>query len=582
MALPQALVEFEGLVAFESFAFTMGHGISPGQGEISILPQDPTIPPIVDIRLTFGEEEIVLNDCLIDSASYQYDQSGQIIALRFMDRRWQWQRFGKLSGRYNLRQKDFKIVKDKEKQKAAVGDAIADCERTPQELAELCLEAMGETDFDVSDLPNDARPTVDWDGVNPAEALADLCESLACRVVLQLDDTVAIRRAGIGAEVPNGFVEALSESLNPPEKPSKLIILCAKNRYQDDLPLEAVGMDLDGEWKLVDDLSYKPPNGWTASDIHNMIGLTDATADGRAKIAAKKTVGRCYRIKTPLEIEGYEEKIIRLRQILPIEDEMVEQAEIMGTKKNKLAFVYGVFDGGLVTQANTEDKIPAGVAGNVVPFTYSVDTEHGIVKFDDVVIKQSAPGGAANAIAFAELKLRTAVSIRDPETGAWIRHERSRKLSTDSDTMPRYVKHDEIILTTARITKETNTNDSDGVKKTETKTVTNKSDVNKECDYYLDALEKEYRTDRPVSVLYIGLMGITLDGALQSVTWTIDGSVGGSTRLTRNDDIGSRTTLPYNIVRANQKAAAAAEKVKELENWKNLDLAIADLRARQR
>ena len=60
-------------------------------------------------------------------------------------------------------------------------------EKKPQALATLCLQAMGEDDYDVSALPNDARPEIDWSYQNPAEALQQLCDKLGCRVTYVVD-----------------------------------------------------------------------------------------------------------------------------------------------------------------------------------------------------------------------------------------------------------------------------------------------------------------------------------------------------------------------------------------------------------
>ena len=73
-----------------------------------------------------------------------------------------------------------------------------------------------ESAADVSELPNQARPRVDWVSANPARALATLCDALGCRVVLDLDDAVSIRRVGVGAELPDlGIQRTESFGIDP-------------------------------------------------------------------------------------------------------------------------------------------------------------------------------------------------------------------------------------------------------------------------------------------------------------------------------------------------------------------------------
>ena len=95
-------------------------------------------------------------------------------------------------------------------------------EQAPQALATLCLQAMGEQNYDVSALLNDARPEVDWSWTNPAEALQALCEGLGCRVVYWLaDDRVQIVTIGQGQPLPdNGLQTFISQGVDPPNTPS--------------------------------------------------------------------------------------------------------------------------------------------------------------------------------------------------------------------------------------------------------------------------------------------------------------------------------------------------------------------------
>lgn len=554
---PQALAFFDKVERIESLTATLAHGITPSQIQLRITPQRRTIAVNANLKITYGNNKILLQDCQCDVANLQYDQSGQVFALTILDRRWKW-RHGQISGQYNLRWEDGKIIKDKEKNKAAAGNAVADCERTPKQLAKLCLEAMGEKNYDIDDMPNDARPLCQWDVANPAHALQELCDQLGCRIVLQLNNRVAIRRAGVGRQLPGGAIETLSSSIDPPDKPSSIVIVCGPTRYQDDFELEAVGLDTDGSIKAIDDLSYAPTTSgtygkWSAADAKTFHCVSDVTA----RKLALKSVFRWYRIKTPTRVKGFDDPIERIRQLFPLGDELVQQAKIMGTEHNRKAFVYGFWSrkGIKGTTSGTQKgtlAIDVDMSDpSIVPLDFSVDSRDGVIKFDRPMYDQptagtpSAPGGklAPCGTKNRPFKLRVAVTVREPETGAFNRYERKRKMSgTNTVTQPRYVRHDEIVL-----------NYLDGKEN-------NKKDVDKECDYYLDALEKEYDITQPESATYAEIIECNPDGAIQSVTWTIN-QQGGSTSVSRNDDDGSPVTLPYKIRRANEKNKKAAAAV---------------------
>ena len=95
-----------------------------------------------------------------------------------------------------------------------------------QDLARLCLDAMGEQGYDVSQMPGGPQPAVHWDYAVPAQALADLVGELGCRVVLRLDGTVSILPDGDGQDLPStADLQADSLSIGPPERPDSLVIV---------------------------------------------------------------------------------------------------------------------------------------------------------------------------------------------------------------------------------------------------------------------------------------------------------------------------------------------------------------------
>ena len=144
MGDPYGLVTWPGMVAFESASITLIHGITPSVAQIAMQPQDGNVD--IDGTMTFeydGMTKTFIN-CHADYGSFRWDESGAVWEIAIFDRRWWW-RFGWVAGEYNIVMPDAKLKMDTEK--------------APQDLAKLCLKAMGEDDWDVGDLPNDSRPT---------------------------------------------------------------------------------------------------------------------------------------------------------------------------------------------------------------------------------------------------------------------------------------------------------------------------------------------------------------------------------------------------------------------------------------
>ena len=261
------------------------------------------------------------------------------------------------------------------------GGLVVDTERTPQELAALYLDAMGESGYDVSALPNDSRPAVEHDFDNPAEALADLCDSLGCRVVLRLDNTVAIVQVGVGADLPASLLLEDSATPNPPEMPDNIAVVCGPSVYQVDFPLEAVGLDVatlaGGESnetiQPIDELSYTPVGGWSVADLPYLLNV--GTAAGEADVTglrslATKSVFRYYRIMMPVNVPGYDDAadglVTKLEQILPL----IEEQAATGLENHNLvplaATVFGVWypapgrTGQFGRRADRTGRLPAG------------------------------------------------------------------------------------------------------------------------------------------------------------------------------------------------------------------------------
>lgn len=512
----QGLCFFPGVLAVKSANYRLQHGITPGVCQMVIVPQLDFTAAGGDLEFAFGTLRLVFPDCKVDRFSMQRNDSGEVWTFQILDRRWRWAFagiHGPLSGNYNLRGED--------------GLLEPAFEKTPQQLAALCLDALGERGYDVSQLPNDARPEVDWDREYPAQALQALVEPLGCRIVLRLDNRVQICRTGVGAALPlDEDVVENSLTIDPPERPDALLFIAGPSYYQAEFVLEPVGKDMDGVIKYIGDLSYKPAGGWHRASAPY---FADVVPD-RARRLAMETVYRWYRIDVtqnpdgtgPFELPGYGE-IVYMDQLLPLDDLLNESVEDVDGNHSWLnASVFGTFWDEGTASSDTPER-------TVYSRDFEIDGEEGIVKFDRPVLRIFDLVGAKVDYP-ATLYLRCTCTVRDSETWALDRYEQERKQpGARWGTGAELVKSDDVYL---RVVPEYDERTYKVKKITD-----NKADLRKEADYRLTAAELKYQTPLPQEIVYRGLKAISPDGAIQSVTFSVsDEAPGAQTRAARNDE----------------------------------------------
>mgnify|MGYP001605672091 CR=1 FL=1 len=577
---PQGRATFPGINQIVSASMSFVHGISPSVATLVIAPI-ASFPAIGgELRFTYDNVTVKFPDCKVDQHSFRRNGEGLIWQLSVWDRRWKW-RWGQISGHYNLHNADGTIKKGTDKK--------------PQELAKLCLDAIKEQDYDVSALPEwpeeSTYPETHWEYNVPMECLAQLCDALGCRVVLQLDNTIKICKTGEGASLPvtaNDVVLENSLTIDPPEKPKRIAIVTAPSLWQVDLKLEAVGMEQDSTIKRIDDLSWKP-SAWHDVDVpwcnqiaSNYAGDSDEEATlERAEALreiAKKCLFKWYRIALPFLVEDHLEAITSYEQFLPVQDNQVDTLQQLITDptsgdshtivKPKPAIVYGVWYDGLDgTLKNVVAKIKPVVLdlpelnASIVRRPFTIDVDRGIVVFDEPVYKNAldtAPTVEPDEMQYAaaELRLRCAISLRwkEPQsTGeedfdlgrlAYRRYVKGRATKVEGQQPPetptRYVMHDELSFTRVPIY-QASTNEFDAF--VQSGWLTNREDLDKACDHYLDGLEAEYERPLPQTVKYGGLKYIELDGAISQIVLVV-GKRGATTIVTRNTE-HIHWTLPY-------------------------------------
>jgi len=534
----QGLASFPGVDQVASWSASLAHGISPSVLTIDTAPQCDFVGAGGDFTVEFGNTSFTFSDCRVWQAHYRATAAGRVWTLVILDRRWKWQGLGLVSGAYNLRNDDNSLRDDTE-------------QMTPQDLMSACLDALGEEEYDVSDAPTGVYPTIEWDSVRPSDALADLCDQYGCRVALQTDDTVKICVVGQGAALPidDGVMEN-SLAIDPPERPDQTAIVCARNRYQVDLPLEPVGAESDRTVTAIDELSYAPGDGWESVDLVDFRAV-----DAEHRALAQEWIYRAYRIATPFNVPEFGQAT-DLDQILPIEHEQVETTtDDEGLTTSAPAIVWGQFFAGGETLANNLTSLPADFGDVPVEAVYqrpfTIDRQRGLVWFDEQVY---ANGAAATPLAPtpATIYLRTAIGVRDPDTGAWQRYTRTRNGGGQFDTQTLCEKHDEIIYAVTPVYNGQTLVDSDN----------NAATVNPLCDALLDAIDAELDQGGAQTIKYAGIRQIEIDGAIQEVVWR--GGLAGATTVASHNQESGGFGPGYHDRRA-------CEKQRELDDLRRLD-----------
>lgn len=495
---------FPGIDQIESASFTLCHGAAPSQGVITIIPQSGSIPQTGKLTLGNDAEKVEFNDCLLSKPTMQSGSGGTKISFTVYDRRWRWQ-FKSITGRYNTRSK------------ADPTDVQLGTNKTPQELATLLFQALGESNFDVSQLPNYARPEVEWFEDNPAEELEELAESLGCRIVPKMGDRFALEPLGQGADIPPDFLMAEGRGFDPEPIPEKLRIVTGAVVFQMRFDLEAVGKDTDGKIKKIDDLSYAPTTGWSKESPYAL--LPDET-DEKIRALAEETVFRWYRIVEPFAVPK-NDKTTKRADILPVNDTLIDEEEDDdGIKVPLKAKVDGKFydDSGLTeSDGTTYVEIKDG---------WSLDTERGIVQFNSFKVRISATSGDVTP---AAMRLTCSFNCRETVGKDLVRYIYNRPLALGiPNTGAKIEKKDDLIPTVKE--------DYDASGNVQQPPIDNLADLDQEINYYLDAMEAGLNPSSVSDGEYPGIRPIEPDGAIQQVSWEVVSGQGAKTRASRNSE----------------------------------------------
>ena len=536
-----------------SCEYTNSQGGEPGCALLTVPPQDDWPAKGGDLVMTDGRVTIRLRDCKVSQVkALPYNGGLTAWQVCLLDRRWRWAG-GYIGGHYNVRD--------------GVGAIIPETERTPQQMAALCFQAMGERTFNVGQLPNDARPETHWDAAEPLRALEDLIEQLGCRVTLNLASNQAVVvRLGVGAQLPRGERLELQETVQAPERPDSIVFLGGPTLYQTMFFLEPVGLDTDETIRPIRELSYRPrrfhvgglldgqeiipeepETGWENSAPPHFPEVTDEAAN----LLARLSVFKWYRIKM---VDPKTIRVLRAPDanpnLLVVASEMAgagfpsvpgdwTRQNLRGTfKVRDLAEVLPIQDTQILADPNPAIPGRPDVPGLVVNMNYSarvfgywlkptldgsmvqppgdewkhgfkIEKELGIVDFSPKYVTMRARVRGETKIRPALMFLQTSHHVLDSATREPRRYSAILNLpGPRNGTLPRVIRDEQSTLMVA-------------VDDEESILIHNQDELDEEAAYHLQAEAARYEVRTPQEAVYGGLQPIQVDGAIRQVTYSI-------------------------------------------------------------
>lgn len=578
MTAPLSYVSWRGIERHMEVQATITHGLEPARITINI-PPDPDISLGGTLSIRQGNVSVNFLDCRADLVDVYKNEDGlEMWTVTILDRRWKW-KFGQISGYYNVRV-------DKTIRKGT--------EKNIKQLMKLCLEAMGEKHYDLSTVPADVFPEIEWDYVLPAEALSQLADLIGFRVVFQIRrNRVAILKAGVGRSLAQKDATAYSATYDPPELPTSIVFVGGRTLWEFDLPLVAVVEETDHSIKPLNDpsVSYHPTLGrngaplpiqvagvssywsWYDPEMGNVIGdqkISLVSGETSLKDFVKGQVYRKYRVSTSIVkqriqdlIRGKSAKqltlphpngtkcvVEELDQILPLLRERLATYPTELGVRSKPAVIYGQFDiGNASSQNNIEEQPIASSSGSLdlygadgsppkrLVYTggWNLDPETGIITFSEPVFRTVQQGVQYTREDGSQYTVKDSLAL---PAIIWLRTSFGFR-----DKTTRAWKSWEIARDgdSRAKTKQQFLRRSDvplavciglGGENFPIKDATEK-DYQTAAKFYLDEHQKTLKPKDPVAVTYPFIRLEDLDGAVQQVSWQITGN-GAYTKVSRN------------------------------------------------
>lgn len=373
-------VSWGSLTTVENTDITLSLGVEPSAFSLTVAPPiNDTIPTDANLVISDGiNAAITFHNCRVAAGSINYSTKNKTVNFTVLDRRWKWAKAELVNGEYNRRDATGEIV--------STGDEL----KTAQELAGILLDALGESGYDVSGLP-DENPHEKWEWDRPAQMLSALCGKYGCLISLKTDNIIKIYEIGTGETLPT--ITPIARTYKEPilDKPGKTTLVCGRSKYQIDLKLTAVGFDPDagdnGGWVPMKTVDGGPPS-WRPSVSGYYFGFQDSVDGDEARRAAQATAWKTYALPAVVDIAGEQINIIKLLEYWSTE--LVDTADVCDQwgqteQRKKEAYVTGMhFTEAAMTDSHSIWTGYFRSSINVEAGFY-IDHERGLLVFDEQI-----------------------------------------------------------------------------------------------------------------------------------------------------------------------------------------------------
>tara|TARA_B100000519_G_scaffold25799_1_gene18129 strand:+ start:30592 stop:32292 length:1701 start_codon:yes stop_codon:yes gene_type:complete len=506
----QSFLRFGPLRYTGGWDLTVGPGVQPATCTVTFTTEAlaSLTSPVNDLVFLQGSREIFrVKDCHVVRAS-GHSLKSKMVRCTIMDWRWRWQ-YGYINGSYNIRESKEQGSSSTEWKR----------EKTPQELATLLLEALGEKNFDVKSLPNDTRPTVNWQGARADSELTRLCSSLGCYPAPDYkQDRVVIHKMGDGSppNIQSGVIQEV-RTMGVRPLPGTIRVVGGPSLFQTRLRLEAVGVDTDGSVKPLEEISYlkdrsgagldKDTTNWD-KEIPGVFANIHGTyeKDGKElqiRDLAADTVYKMYRVAgqaggeswSPEALRGTEFEPEGLDDLLPIRGNKVTTHKgPKGGDVENPATVHGEFAQVKLDYANSYPgaQWPAG--------GFSIDNASGIVSFQEPAFKFDK---VLNKFTPANLELDTSYPVN--KEGVYVRYEEFKE-NKDEQAFGDF--HHPVPDIVAKISE---------VKDDE---LDNREEISSDGKLYLEDIARQYAPVKTQEFTLTRIQPIPLSGIVRQITWS--------------------------------------------------------------
>lgn len=509
--MAQGLVTYPGVSFPKGATYTQTRGVEPDSISLRLVPQTTPIPSVGNITMYFGSTDMVtIRDCLADKSNIWLSKSGFTGTVVFQDRRWRWSRTQGYSAHINERNANGEIIQASKYSLRAI-------------LWDL-FNWIGESNVDVSRVSDSFYPELDYRCVKADEKIEDLCNQYGYTVCLGFGtQPVEVWPLHVGRYVNTASpqIMRISSAVDPADPVYHSSVCFGPSEAQARFLAVPVGMDTDGTWKKIEDLSYKPAAGWVNEPAHTMANVESEHGKPAAKLA-RQTVFRWY---APIGFANGNNKwtynypdgsgaLSHISQCYPFAGKLLEtDFSPTGQPVHPRPRVYGE---ALESRPRWHPALTNQDIGDEIEGSFIFDRNTGIVQFEDPQLRHVSTGsnpGLYPAIVYLE----AAFKIRDVQTRQFVSYVHNKVVNASGFGVH---MHDEPGMHSRTIT-----NYSSG--QTPSGTTTNKTELDNHANLLHMATTGLYTSSQKRVIHYNKLMaGARCDGLTSQIQHVISDGTG--------------------------------------------------------